>query len=186
MCTQILPDRARRPQTLEPLRTAVTGPSATPSDGIVLHGMQKVRGSNPLSSTGFSDVRSIAKCQAQVPKCSWLLHCLRLGAARGRPGGPRLDGTAGRLRQQGLIGHAPARLHYGHRGLTPWQQPLQPSRGVHPDVAASHNQYFHDERLSAPLPLRSCVEGVWSPTGQMAQPWAERAVHSRVVQWRQR
>jgi len=44
----------------------------------MLHGMQKVRGSNPLSSTGLPDVRSIAKCQAQVPKCSWLLHCLRL------------------------------------------------------------------------------------------------------------
>jgi hypothetical protein len=31
----------------------------------MLHGMQKVRGSNPLSSTDLPDVRSIAKCQAK-------------------------------------------------------------------------------------------------------------------------
>jgi hypothetical protein len=47
----IPPDRARRSQTLIPLRSAATGPSATSSDETRLHGMQKVRGSNPLSST---------------------------------------------------------------------------------------------------------------------------------------
>jgi hypothetical protein len=31
----------------------------------MLHGMQKVRGSNPLSSTGFPDLYSIAKRQAK-------------------------------------------------------------------------------------------------------------------------
>ena len=30
-----------------------------------LHGMQKVRGSNPLSSTDLSDLCSISKCQAK-------------------------------------------------------------------------------------------------------------------------
>jgi hypothetical protein len=30
-----------------------------------LHGMQKVRGSNPLSSTDLPDVRSNGKCQAK-------------------------------------------------------------------------------------------------------------------------
>src|SRR6202035_3419960 len=30
-----------------------TVPTATPSDGTAVHGMQKVRGSNPLSSTAF-------------------------------------------------------------------------------------------------------------------------------------
>ena len=39
-------DRAGRPQPLHPAWPAVTGPSATPSDGIVLHGMQR-SGFNP-------------------------------------------------------------------------------------------------------------------------------------------
>jgi hypothetical protein len=30
-----------------------------------LHGMQKVRGSNPLSSTGFPDLSSVVKSQAK-------------------------------------------------------------------------------------------------------------------------
>jgi hypothetical protein len=36
---QILPDRATRPQTLEPLPPAVTGPSVTQTDQTRLHGM---------------------------------------------------------------------------------------------------------------------------------------------------
>ncbi len=37
----------------------------TVSDSRNLHGMQKVRGSNPLSFTDFSDLCSIGKCQAK-------------------------------------------------------------------------------------------------------------------------
>jgi hypothetical protein len=51
--SQIPPDRARRPRTPNPLRSAVTGLSATSSDETMLHGMQEVRGPNPLSSTIF-------------------------------------------------------------------------------------------------------------------------------------
>jgi hypothetical protein len=36
-----------------------------PSDETAVHGMQKVRGSNPLSSTGSPDLCSIIKYQAK-------------------------------------------------------------------------------------------------------------------------
>jgi len=49
----ISPDPARRPQTPKPPSPPLTRPSATSLDETRLHGMQKVRGSNPLSSTIF-------------------------------------------------------------------------------------------------------------------------------------
>jgi hypothetical protein len=49
--------------------------------------MQKVRGSNPLSSTGFPDLSSVVNNQAKKPKRSWLLHMqVRLPVAVAVPG----------------------------------------------------------------------------------------------------
>ena len=82
---QISPDRARRPRTLEPLWTAATRPSTTSSDETMLHGMQKVRGSNPLSSTDLSDLCSNLKWQAAAS----LAPSSRHRTVQGRPRPPR-------------------------------------------------------------------------------------------------
>ena len=72
---------------------------------------------------------------------------------------PRLDRAPGRLRQERLIGHVPARVHHGHRGLAAPQQPLQPPRRVHPDVTATHNQDLHDELLPYRSPVMTHAPG---------------------------
>jgi hypothetical protein len=72
---------------------------------------------------------------------------------------PRLDRAPGRLRQERLISHVPARVHHGHRGLAPPRQPLQPPRRVHPDVTATHNQDLHDELLPYRSPVMTRAPG---------------------------
>jgi hypothetical protein len=51
------------PRRHTPAGPTLTRPSATLADETGMHGMQKVRGSNPLSSTGFPDLCSVAKSQ---------------------------------------------------------------------------------------------------------------------------
>jgi hypothetical protein len=72
---------------------------------------------------------------------------------------PRLDRSPGRFGQQRLIGHVPARVHHGHRGLAGPQQPLQLPRRVHPDVTAAHNQDLHDQLLPTGTAVRQADAG---------------------------
>ncbi len=58
--TPATPDGGRRAQTPISVWPAVIRPNATPSDETARHGMQEVRGSNPLSSTLLAGQRHIS------------------------------------------------------------------------------------------------------------------------------
>ena len=91
---------------------AVTGPSATPSDETRLHGMQKVRGSNPLSSTKFFGYKFDYRLW-HIPEIAAFRDtaCVTLPAWQGRapgtgraassvsPGSSRATGTASASRR---------------------------------------------------------------------------------------
>ena len=90
---QIPLDRARRSPTGQPLWSAVTGPNATPSDEIVLRGMEKGRGSNSPAGNP-ARTRAADPCSRAWPRAPPGLHTgdgvrgnalkVRIKVARGR------------------------------------------------------------------------------------------------------